>query len=101
MVRVAIESLGDNPADYAAAVNSLTAKGVVVSFSDYTNSIAVEENKDALEKIKASGRTTIHELTPAQRKAWFEKMKPIYGEAQEKIGKEIVTDLLNAAGLKV
>jgi C4-dicarboxylate-binding protein DctP len=69
--------------------------------TDYTNSIAVDENKDALDKIKASGRTTLHYLTPEQRMAWFEKMKPIYGEAQEKIGKQIVLDLLNAAGLKV
>jgi C4-dicarboxylate-binding protein DctP len=69
--------------------------------TDYTNSIAVDENKEALDKIKASGRTTLHYLTPEQNKAWFEKMKPIYGEAEEKIGKQIVQDLLNAAGLKV
>ena len=69
--------------------------------TDYANSIAVEENKDALEKIKASGRTTIHVLTPDQRKAWFDKLKPIYASAGDKIGKQIVTDLLNAAGMKV
>ena len=69
--------------------------------TDYTNSIAVDENKQALDKIKASGRTTLHYLTPEQRKAWFEKTKPIYAEAEEKIGKQIVRDLLNAAGLKV
>jgi C4-dicarboxylate-binding protein DctP len=69
--------------------------------TDYTNSIALDENKDALDKIKASGRTTLHYLTPEQRKAWFEKMKPIYAEAEDKIGKQIVQDLLNAAGLKV
>ena len=37
MVRVAIESLGDDPASFAAAVSTLTAQGVVVEFSDYTN----------------------------------------------------------------
>ena len=37
MVRVAIESLSDNPADYASAVSALTAQGIVVEFSDYTN----------------------------------------------------------------
>jgi len=67
--------------------------------TDYTNSIAVEENVDALAKIKASGRTTLHYLTPEQRKAWFEKLKPIYAEAKAKIGKQIVEDLLSAAGL--
>ena len=68
--------------------------------TDYANSIAVDENKDALAKIKASGRTTLHYLTPEQRAAWVEKLKPIYGEAEEKIGKDIVIQLLQAAGMK-
>jgi C4-dicarboxylate-binding protein DctP len=68
--------------------------------TDYSNSIAIGENKDALEKIKASGRTTIHVLTPAQRQAWVDKLKPIYASAQERIPKQIVIDLLNAAGIK-
>jgi len=69
--------------------------------TDYTNSIAVGDNKDALDKIKASGRTTLHYLTKEQRKAWFDTLKPIYAKAGDKIGKQIVADLLNAAGLKV
>jgi C4-dicarboxylate-binding protein DctP len=69
--------------------------------TDYTNSIAVNENKDALDKIKASGRTTIHVLTPAQRQAWFDKMKPMYAKAEEKIGKDIVQQLLAAGGVKI
>jgi C4-dicarboxylate-binding protein DctP len=69
--------------------------------TDHNSEIAVGENKDALDKIKASGRTTLHYLTPEQRKAWFEKLKPMYALAGDKIGKQIVTDLLNAAGLKV
>src|SRR6478752_2389192 len=31
--------------------------------TDYTNSIAAQENKDALETIKKSGKTTLHYLT--------------------------------------
>ena len=68
--------------------------------TDYTNSIAMGENVEALAQIKASGRSTLHYLTPEQRKAWFEKLKPIYTEAEGKIGKQIVEDLLNAAGMK-
>jgi len=69
--------------------------------TEYTNSIAVDENKEALDKIKASGRTTLHYLTPDQRKAWVQKLKPIYAEAEEKIGKEIVQQLMHEAGLSV
>jgi C4-dicarboxylate-binding protein DctP len=83
------------PADIRAQVEKAMDEA-----TDYTNSIAVDENKDALEKIKASGRTTIHELTPDQRKAWFEKLKPMYALGRDKIGKQIVDDLLAAAGVK-
>ncbi len=38
MVRVDVETYS-NPSTLAAAVNALTAKGIVVEFSDYTNSI--------------------------------------------------------------
>lgn len=69
--------------------------------TDYTNSIAAQENVDALKQIKATGRTTLHYLTDAQRQAWYDKMKPIYATAKDRIGKQIVEDLLNAAGLKV
>jgi C4-dicarboxylate-binding protein DctP len=69
--------------------------------TDYNSEIARGENKDALDKIKASGRTTLHYLTPEQRKAWFDKLKPIYQTAGDKIGKQIVTDLLAAAGMKI
>ncbi|MDQ6680757.1 MAG: TRAP transporter substrate-binding protein [Pseudomonadota bacterium] len=68
--------------------------------TDLNTQIAVGENKDALEKIKASGRTTLHYLTPEQRNAWFEKLKPIYADARKKIGAQIVDDLLAAAGTK-
>jgi C4-dicarboxylate-binding protein DctP len=68
--------------------------------TDYTNSIAKDENTDALEKIKASGRTTLHYLTPAQRQAWVDKLKPIYSQAEGRVGKQIVDDLLKAAGIK-
>src|SRR5690349_11208520 len=38
--------------------------------TDYTNSIAVKENEDALAEIKKSGKTTLHYLTDDERKAW-------------------------------
>ena len=39
LVRVDVDPLGSNPSVYAAAVASLTSKGIVVEFSDYTNSL--------------------------------------------------------------
>lgn len=69
--------------------------------TDYCNSIAREENVDALEKIKASGKTTLHTLTPAQVTAWKAAFKPVYKEAERRVGKQIVDDLLKQAGIAV
>ncbi|ODV10277.1 MAG: C4-dicarboxylate ABC transporter [Rubrivivax sp. SCN 70-15] len=69
--------------------------------SDYANSIAKQENVDALEKIKASGKTTLHYLTPAQVTAWKAAFKPVYKEAEGRVGKQIVDDLLKSAGMTV
>jgi C4-dicarboxylate-binding protein DctP len=58
--------------------------------TDYTNSIATQENTDALEAIKKSGRSELHTLTPAQRKAWQVAMQPTWQWAESRVGKEIV-----------
>ncbi len=68
--------------------------------TEYSNAIAKQENIDSLAKIKASGKTTLHYLTPAQTAAWKAAFKPVYKEAESRVGKQIVDDLLAAAGLK-
>lgn len=61
--------------------------------TDYTNSIARKENEDALAEIKTSGKTTLHYLTPEQRKAWQTAMAPTYQWAKSRVGSEVL-DLL-------
>jgi C4-dicarboxylate-binding protein DctP len=61
--------------------------------TDYTNSIAVKENEDALAEIKKTGKTTLHYLTDADRKAWQEAMQPTYKWAKGRVGQEVL-DLL-------
>jgi len=61
--------------------------------TDYTNSIAVKENEDALAAIKKAGKTTLHELTDAQRVAWQKAMQPTYVWAKGRVGQEVL-DLL-------
>lgn len=61
--------------------------------TDYTNSIARKENEDALAEIKKTGKTTLHSLTDADRKAWQEAMQPTYKWAKGRVGQEVL-DLL-------
>jgi C4-dicarboxylate-binding protein DctP len=58
--------------------------------TDYTNSIAVKENEDALAEIKKSGKTTLHYLTDDQKKAWEAAMRPTYAWAKGRVGQEVL-----------
>jgi C4-dicarboxylate-binding protein DctP len=64
--------------------------------TDYTNSIAVKENEDALAEIKKSGKTELHTLTPEQQKAWRTAMQPTYTWAKGRVGAEVL-DVLSKA----
>jgi C4-dicarboxylate-binding protein DctP len=58
--------------------------------TDYTNSIAVKENEDALAEIKKSGKTALHYLTDDQRKVWQDAMRPTYAWAKGRVGQEVL-----------
>ena len=58
--------------------------------TEYTNSIAVKENVDALEAIKKSGKTTLHYLTDAQKDEWRKAMQPTYAWAKGRVGQPIL-----------
>jgi C4-dicarboxylate-binding protein DctP len=66
----------------------------------YTNSIALKENVDALAQIRASGKATIHELTPAQQKVWIDALLPVHKAVEGRVGKEIIDMLHKEAGFK-
>ncbi len=89
---------------YAVIVNSKFWNGLppdirtqldkaMAEATDYTNSIAVKENEDALADIKKAGKTTLHYLTDEQRKAWQTAMQPTYKWARGRVGGEVL-DLL-------
>jgi C4-dicarboxylate-binding protein DctP len=86
---------------YAVIVNSKFWSGlppdirkqvekVMDEATDYTNSIAVKENENALAEIKESGKTTLHYLTDDQRKAWQDAMRPTYAWAKGRVGQEVL-----------
>lgn len=64
------------------------------------NDIANKLNEEAKEKIKASGVTTIHQLTAEQRKKWVEAMKPVWEKFEGEIGKDLIAAAVKANGAK-
>jgi len=86
---------------YAVIVNSKFWNGLppdirtlldkaMADATEYTNQIAHQENDDALAEIKKTGKTTLHYLTDADRKAWQEAMQPTYKWAKGRVGQEVL-----------
>ena len=64
--------------------------------TDYTNSIATQDNIDALAELKKSGKSEIRTLTAAERKEWQTEMAPTWEWAEGRVGKEILEMLKKA-----
>jgi C4-dicarboxylate-binding protein DctP len=64
----------------------------------FFNDTAAKDNADALEKIKASGKTEIHVLTDAEKKAWIAKLMPVHTEMQSRFGKDFIERIYKASG---
>lgn len=64
--------------------------------TDYGNKLAMEMDVRYLEDVKNAGTTKVHELTREQRSAWKEKMKSIYPEFYDVIGKDLIEGSLSA-----
>jgi C4-dicarboxylate-binding protein DctP len=64
----------------------------------FFNETAAKDNADALDKIKATGKTEIHVLTEDERKAWIAKLMPVHTEMQARFGKEFIERIYKASG---
>jgi len=64
----------------------------------YANAIAATENAQALDKIKASGRTTIHTPTAAEQAEWKKALMPVHKEMETRVGKATIEAAYKAAG---
>ncbi len=66
--------------------------------TEFFNATAEKDNAAAMEKIKASGKTEIHVLTEAERKAWIAKLMPVHTEMQARFGKDFIERIYKASG---
>jgi C4-dicarboxylate-binding protein DctP len=71
----------------------ITLEGAMRDASTYENSIAAAENSKALERIKTSGKLTVHTATPKELEQWRTTLLPVYKEAQGWISLETLTAL--------
>ena len=81
------------PADVRATLES-----AIKDATTYANAIAATENDVALEKMRASGKTTIYTLTPAETNEWKTALMPVHKEMEARVGKPTIDAVYKAAG---
>jgi len=67
----------------------------------YANAIAETENKAAMEKMQASGKTTVYTLTPAETAEWKKAMYVVHKEMEDRVGKDTIQAVYKASGYLV
>lgn len=72
----------------------------VVEATRYNNAIAQKENADALAALKASGKITLHEPTPAELAAWKQALAPVYKATESRVPQELVHAIQKETGAK-
>ena len=81
------------PTDIRAAL-----EGALHDATVFENNIAETENNKALERLKASGKLTIHTLTPQETSQWRTALLPVYQESRNWISAETLSALRVAYG---
>jgi C4-dicarboxylate-binding protein DctP len=69
----------------------------MVEATKFANTIAQEENDQALAGIRKWGKTTIYTLTPAEKAQWRQAMLPVRKEMEGRVGKATLAAIDSAA----
>ena len=75
-----------------------TLEGAMKDATAYTNDIAKQQNDEALEKVKALGKTQIITLTPEEKKAWKKAVLKVHRENEATIGKDMIQEIYKDTG---
>jgi len=75
-------------------------EGAMKEATDYANNIAQQENDQALEGIRKSGKTVIYVPTEAERAQWRKVLVPVHKTMEGRIGKELIAAVNKATAAK-
>ncbi|MFL6717245.1 MAG: TRAP transporter substrate-binding protein [Burkholderiaceae bacterium] len=65
-------------------------EGAMKDATKYTNAISEQENAQALEAIRKSGKTNVHVLTAAEKAEWRKALLPVRKEVESRVGKAVL-----------
>ena len=80
------------PADLRGIVD-----GAIKDATTYANAIASTENATSLERIKASGKTTLYTPTATEITEWKKALMPVHKEMESRVGKDTIAATYKAA----
>jgi len=62
------------------------------------NKLAKQETEDMIRKIKATGKTTLHTLTPDEVKEWKKAMVPVHNQMAGRVGRDLIDAIYKETG---
>jgi C4-dicarboxylate-binding protein DctP len=75
-----------------------TLEGALKEATAFANQMATKENVEDLEKMRASGKTTIYTLTPEESNEWKKALMPVHKEMEARLGKPTIDAVYAASG---
>jgi C4-dicarboxylate-binding protein DctP len=82
------------PADIRGQLEKAMAEATT-----YSNGISQQENDEALEAMKKSGKIEFYKPTDADIKKWRDASKPVWDEMSGRIGKDLLKNVAAEAGV--
>jgi C4-dicarboxylate-binding protein DctP len=77
-----------------------TLEGAMAEATKYANDIAKKKNDEDLAAVKASGKSEIIILTPAERAEWKKVLVKVHDEQAGRIGADLIQEVYQATGFK-
>ncbi|MBR7794298.1 TRAP transporter substrate-binding protein [Undibacterium sp. FT147W] len=67
--------------------------GAMKAATKYANAIAQQENDNALEAVKKSGKTTVYVPTEKEKAEWRKALLPVQKQMESRIGKDLIANV--------
>lgn len=65
-------------------------EGAMRDATKYTNAISEQENAEALDAIRKSGKTKVHTLTAEEKAEWRKALLPVRKQVEARVGKAVL-----------
>ena len=82
------------PADIRASLEKAMAEA-----TEFANGVAQQDNDEAVEAMRKSGKTEMVELTAEQKAAWHKVLDPVATEMESRVGKETIAEFRKETGV--